>query len=455
MPSAEPLPLLAPCSMPYCKGCSHGLVVRALAAAMEDTGLPPERLCLVSDIGCVGLIDRLFPTVHTVHTTHGRSTAFASGLAMADGVLCDGALKIIVVIGDGGATIGLLHLVAAAQLNVDVTVIVHNNHLYGMTGGQASGLTPEDWITATTPVGNPLPPLDLIGVLRSSGATFLAREMAMNRGLADRISEAIAHPGFAVVEVMELCTAFGVPLNKLNGKKLKALAEETGEPLGLRVHLPERPSFRRAWAGRYAGNGAGPGWPEAHLTPRSAVAPLDRPLCVVVAGTAGERVQSAATLVARTAVAEGLFATQKKDNPVTQGTGFSVSELIVSAEPIHYTGIPQPDAVVVASQVGWDYLCRGGVPQRLGEDGLLVADEGIDLGDFAERAARLPLRSRCRADGATLAGLGWLACRRDVLSLDALVGAAERAWGDGADRSVAALRWGFEAGAAPEGATPA
>jgi len=135
MRSVDTNPLLAPCSMPYCKGCSHGLVVRALADALYATGLPPERLCLVSDIGCVGLIDRLFPTVHTVHTTHGRSTAFASGIAMADGVLEDGKLKVVVVIGDGGATIGLLHLVGAAQLNVDVTVIVHNNHLYGMTGG--------------------------------------------------------------------------------------------------------------------------------------------------------------------------------------------------------------------------------------------------------------------------------------------------------------------------------
>ncbi len=441
MPSAEAM--VAPCSMPYCKGCSHGLVVRALGAALEATGLPREQLCLVSDIGCVGLIDRLFPTVHTVHALHGRSTAFASGIAMADGVLFDGALKTVVVIGDGGATIGLLHLVAAAQLNVDVTVIVHNNHLYGMTGGQASGLTPEDWITATTPVGNPLPPLDLVGVLRSSGATFLAREMAMNRGLADRLGEAIAHPGFAVVEVMELCTAFGVPLNSLNGKKLKLLAEQTGEPLGMRALDAGRPSFRAAWKDKHPRSGAGPQWPE---TPSTGALSLDRPLRFVVAGTAGERVQSAATLLARTAVAGGLFATQKKDNPVTQGTGFSVSELILSPEPIHYTGIPHPDAVVAASQVGWDYLVRTGVAARLDEQSLIVADEGIDLGAWGEGAVRLPLRARVRADGAALAALGWLAARLDVLPLNRLIDTAERAWGDKAGRSVAALQWGFEAG---------
>ncbi len=449
MPSAEPTstaapaPLLSPCSMPYCKGCSHGLVARAMAAALEATGLPREQLCIVSDIGCVGLVDRLFPTVHTVHTTHGRSTAFATGLAMADGVLKDGALKIIVVIGDGGATIGLLHLVAAAQLNVDVTVVLHNNHLYGMTGGQASGLTPEDWITATTPVGNPLPPLDLIGVLRSSGATFLAREMAMSRGLADRLGEAIAHPGFAVVEVIELCTAFGLPFNQLNGKKLKLLAEQTGEPLGMCTHIPDRPSFRRAWKDRYPVHGAGPRWPaSATSATRSA---LSRPVRLVAAGTAGGRVQSAAALLARAAVASGLYATQKNDNPVTQGTGFSLAELIVSPDPIHYTGIPTPDAILVVSQDGWDQVLARGLPERLAAGGLLLVDDGVELGAFADRAIVLPLSAPATTKGATLAGLAWLSARLGVLPLDELASAAEQAWGEGAASSVAALRWGFEA----------
>ena len=146
-----------------------------------------------------------------------------------------------------------------------------------------------------------------------------------------------------------------------------------------------------------------------------------------------------------------MFATQKKDNPVTQGTGFSVSELILSPEPIHYTGIPRPDAIAVVSQVGWDYLCRGGVPDRLGDDGLLVADEDIELGAFEERAVRLPLRSRTKADGAGLAALGWLTGQLDVVPLHWLTEAAERAWGDGAARSIAALQWGFDEAVAPPG----
>jgi 2-oxoglutarate ferredoxin oxidoreductase subunit beta len=132
---------------------------------------------LTTDIGCVGLADSLFPYLHTVHTTHGRSTAFATGMALADVVMETQGLKPIVMIGDGGAMIGLLHLVHAAQLNVDITVLIHNNFMFGMTGGQHSALSPLNWVTATTPDGNSTPPLDLLALLRTAHATFLARQL--------------------------------------------------------------------------------------------------------------------------------------------------------------------------------------------------------------------------------------------------------------------------------------
>jgi len=137
--------LAADAKMPYCRGCGHALVVRQLSRALEGLALPARSIVLTTDIGCVGLADSLFPYVHTVHTTHGRSTAMAIGMALAQAVLPASGLKPIVMIGDGGAMIGLLHLVHAAQLNVDITVLVHNNFLFGMTGGQHSALTPLDW----------------------------------------------------------------------------------------------------------------------------------------------------------------------------------------------------------------------------------------------------------------------------------------------------------------------
>jgi len=160
---------------PYCKGCGHGLVARRLADALAAIHLDPRDLVLTSDIGCVGLVDPLFPSVHTVHTIHGRSTAVAVGAMLADALLADGRIKNIVMLGDGGASIGLLHLAQAALMNVDLTVMLHNNMLYGMTGGQHSALTPEGFVTTTTPRGNWLPALDMEHVLRGCGGGFFAR----------------------------------------------------------------------------------------------------------------------------------------------------------------------------------------------------------------------------------------------------------------------------------------
>jgi len=127
--------------LPYCKGCGHGLVLRALGRALERLDHPSD-VAIVTDIGCVGLADAQFTGPHTIHTTHGRSTAFATGMALADRVIGTGRLKPIVMIGDGGAMMGINHLVNAALLNPDVTVLVHNNFLFGMTGGQNSAFSP-------------------------------------------------------------------------------------------------------------------------------------------------------------------------------------------------------------------------------------------------------------------------------------------------------------------------
>ncbi|OYW05667.1 MAG: hypothetical protein B7X11_01755, partial [Acidobacteria bacterium 37-65-4] len=205
---------------PFCKGCGHHHITNAINAALVKLDLEPHLVNITSDIGCVGLVDTLFEGVHSFHTTHGRSTAFATGVEIADSILADSKLKNIVVIGDGGAMIGLLHLVNAAQMNVDVTVILYNNFLFGMTGGQNSSFSPLDFVTATTPTGNIIPPIDMLAVLKGANAGFLARKTATDTDLADTIAEAIAHPGFALVEVLELCTEYAVRGNVIRGNKL-------------------------------------------------------------------------------------------------------------------------------------------------------------------------------------------------------------------------------------------
>lgn len=393
--------------LPYCKGCGHALVVRHLSRALERLGLPPRSVVLTTDIGCVGLADSLFPYLHTVHTTHGRSTAFATGMALGEAALNEHRLKPVVMVGDGGAMIGLLHLVHAAQLNVDITVLVHNNFLFGMTGGQHSALTPLNWVTATTPEGNWTPPLDLLALLRTAHAGFLARQYATAADLDTIIADAIDFPGFSLVEIVELCTAYATRWNRVASKALDEAMRRQGYFMGELETEQERPTFIDLY--RHELESRPRSEPETPLAEIVARAELEKELHLVVAGTAGERVQSAAGLLCRAALAAGLYATQKNDNPITQGTGFSLAEICLSPQPIEYTGMESPDVVVITSGDGWKEILANGTMSRCHAGTLLLLDSDVEASPGVGRTTRLPLRREANPKRAALAGLAaWM-----------------------------------------------
>ena len=403
----EALYLSPTAKLPYCRGCGHSLVVRHLSNALEHLGLPPRSVVLTTDIGCVGLADSLFPYLHTVHTTHGRSTAFATGMALADILLESQGLKPIVMIGDGGAMIGLLHLVHAAQLNIDITVLVHNNFLFGMTGGQHSALTPLNWVTATTPEGNWTPPLDLLALLRTAHASFLARQIATSPDLATTIADAIDFQGFSLVEIVEICTAYGTRWNQVKGAGLQEIMQRQGYALGEIEREMERPTFRDLY--RHEMESRPPKTRSAAISQIDAKASLTGEVRLVLAGTAGERVQSGAAMLCRAALAAGLYCTQKNDNPTTQGSGFSLSEVCLSPRPIDYTGIETPDAVLAVSEDGWKELQANGTLAACREETLLLVDSQIDATPPAGRVVRLPLRQKANPKRAALAALAaWI-----------------------------------------------
>lgn len=390
--------------LPYCKGCGHGLVLRALAQALDRQDRAGGDIAIVTDIGCVGLADAQFATPHTIHTTHGRSTAFATGIALADATLGAGRLKSVVMIGDGGAMIGINHLINAALLNPDVTVLVHNNFLFGMTGGQGSAFSPLDFITSTTPGGNVVPPLDLARVLLAARAPFVARKLATDRDLPEVIAQAVAHPGFAVVEVLELCTAYAARWNRLTGSQLRAVADRAGYELGILRDEP-RPTFaasRRSPTGPEAERrGTGGETRFAHH--------LTQPLGIVIAGSAGERVQTAATLLAQAAMLVGLHVTQKNDNPVTQGTGFSLSEVIISPEPVLFTGIERIDALLVVSADGARELSAARAFDRVTAGTVVLADDSVELPELPCDVTRENFRAGAGPRLAALAAVAaWL-----------------------------------------------
>lgn len=424
---------LADRPMPYCKGCGHGVVSRRLNDALLRLGVKPEDVVLTSDIGCVGLVDPLFPEVHTVHTIHGRSTAVAAGAVLADALLGDGRMKNVVMIGDGGATIGLLHLAQAALMNVDLTVLLHNNMLYGMTGGQHSAFTPEGFATSTTPEGNWIPAIDMESFVRGCQGGFFARKLATDADLHEVIATAIAYPGFAMVEVLELCTGFGVPLNRLDGKSLKRTAEARGHALGVLIDRRDRRPYHETYRERFPQRDPAPGATQASA---DAAGPsfghrLEGPMTVIIAGSAGERVQTAGAVLSQAAVLSGLSCVQKNDYPVTVGSGFSLAEVKLSPNPILYTGSDAPDALLVVSSDGLCEAKARGDLGRLAPSATLIADSTIAAELPAAGLLALPLRNRLSADAAAFGAVCALVAKTGVLERGAVLAAVEVLGGKG------------------------
>ncbi|MBI2377192.1 MAG: 2-oxoacid:acceptor oxidoreductase family protein [Deltaproteobacteria bacterium] len=412
-------------------------MARKLAEALAKVDIEPARVVLTSDIGCVGLVDPHFPTAHTVHAIHGRSTAIAAGALLADGILYGGGLENVVMIGDGGATIGLLHLSQAALMNVDLTVLLHNNMLYGMTGGQHSAFTPEGFHTSTTPEGNWVPAIDMAEFVRSNHGGFYARILATDPKLSEVIALAIEHPGFAIVEILELCTGFAVPMNHLDGKSLKAMADAHDQALGVLIQRTDREPYHVVYRKKFpAPASTEPKMPAGPPSPDPArfTSPCDRQLTVVLAGSAGERVQSSAAILSQAAVLSGLHVVQKNDYPVTVGSGFSLAEVKLGPEKILFTGTESVDALLVVSADGLKEVRGRGDLSRLARGGAVIADSSV--GHALGVSESYELRKVFGGDNAALGALCVWLRRSGALELDALVAAAA-ALGIGSPGSVA------------------
>ena len=187
--------ILTEVKMPFCPGCGHGIAVKSISKTIEDIGYSTTDVVIVSDIGCSGLVDPLFNT-HTVHGLHGRAPALGMGVSMG---LNRNDKKVIVIQGDGGATIGLQHLLEAARRNTDMTLVVFNNLLYGMTGGQISGLS-TDKFKEDRHFEEGIPPFDIVKLAHQAGAVFSARVVSP-RNFKDNLKRAMETKGFSLIEM--------------------------------------------------------------------------------------------------------------------------------------------------------------------------------------------------------------------------------------------------------------
>jgi 2-oxoglutarate ferredoxin oxidoreductase subunit beta len=190
----------------WCAGCGHGMVLNGLIRAIEKLGMSKNEIVMVSGIGCSSRITG-YVDFHTLHTIHGRALAFATGVKMSRP-----ELNLIVPMGDGDAlAIGGNHFIHAARRNIDITAIVMNNRIYGMTGGQFSPLSGESVNATTAPFQTIDPSFDVVKLSQAAGATFVARTTSYHvKQIADIIRQAILHEGFSVVEILSQCpTYFG------------------------------------------------------------------------------------------------------------------------------------------------------------------------------------------------------------------------------------------------------
>jgi 2-oxoglutarate ferredoxin oxidoreductase subunit beta len=191
-------------SMPhrFCAGCGCGTVLNVFTNAVDGLGLDPQRMVCVSGIGCSSWIPSPYFRADTLHTTHGRPLAFATG------VKCMRPdLTVVCIAGDGDiAGIGGNHLIHAARRNIDLTVIMVNNMIYGMTGGQAAPTTPLGVKTTTTPHRNVEPPFQIAEVVAAAGASYVARWTTYHVfPLMEAIQNGLRKRGFSFIEAISQC----------------------------------------------------------------------------------------------------------------------------------------------------------------------------------------------------------------------------------------------------------
>ena len=194
----------------WCPGCGHGILMRDVAQAIENCGLDPDKVVIVSGIGCSSRAAG-YMNYNTLHTTHGRALAFATGVKLANP-----ELTVICITGDGDCTaIGGNHLIHACRRNIDITSIVFNNNIYGMTGGQYSPTTPHGEKGTTAPYGNIDYNFDIPKLAEAAGATFTGRCTVYHvQGAVKLIEDAINHHGFSLIEGMSVCPTYYGRKNK-------------------------------------------------------------------------------------------------------------------------------------------------------------------------------------------------------------------------------------------------
>lgn len=220
----------------WCPGCGAGIILKSIIRAIDKAGWTKDNTVIVSGIGCSSRAPG-YMDFNTLHTTHGRAIAFATGIKMFNP-----GLNVIVITGDGDATaIGGNHFIHAARRNINLNVVLFNNYIYGMTGGQCSPTTPIGKYATTTPYSNIDPSFNISGLAASAGASFVAKTTTYHIFQADKyIEKSFQKNGFSLVEVMFSCpTSYGRRNKVPDAIRMMEIFKENSVPIAKASELTE------------------------------------------------------------------------------------------------------------------------------------------------------------------------------------------------------------------------
>ncbi len=443
----------------WCPGCGHGNVLRGIATALDRLHRKLDEVVCVGGIGCAGR-SPFYLNTSSMHTTHGRALAFATGLKTARP-----DLTVLVTMGDGdAAAIGGNHFIHACRRNLDLTAIVYNNSTYGMTGGQQAPTMATGMRSTTTPLGSIEPPFDLVELARAAGASYVARTTTFDfEELPQYIAEAIAHPGFAVVEVLTQCPTYFGRLNHIGDPATMLDYERdltypvdpmTRDQVAGRIPVGRfrqevRPEYTRRYAELCDRAATAPGdaaRDDARFEPGQEALPRD-PFEVRFSGEGGQGVILAGVLLADAAASEGREVVQTQSyGPEARG-GACKCEVIVSGHEVAFPEVELPDAVVCLSEESvrkYTAVRPGGL--RL-VDARALHDQPTGPADVV-----LPLARTAAEAGGELAvnvvALGALAALTGVVTRESLAEALRRRLKpDLVALNLRALEAGFQLGA--------
>ncbi len=389
----------------YCPGCAHDQVTKALDKALTGMGLAGHQVVIVSDIGCSGLFDTFFNT-HAFHGLHGRALTYATGLKMVRP-----ELTVVVTMGDGGLGIGGAHLLSTCRKNIDLTLLVLNNFNYGMTGGQCSSTTPADAQVASGFLNQIEKPVDVCRLAASAGAGYTARSSAYRKDLVQEIQAAIRFAGFSLLDIWGVCPGRYTKKNKLTPAAIEASIASLAPAPGA-VAENARPEYGRLYREKAASRKA-PGPPqriEAALSPPEAARQE-----VLILGSAGQRIVTAGELLCLAGIAAGLQATLKNDYPITVLRGHSVSEVVLCAEAIGFTGIESPRFVLALAQEGVNR--KKSMIAGLDASATIFRAADVDLPGTGAAVVDIDFRQKgIRPTDRALAALAMLAGKNAVIS---------------------------------------